>query len=233
VLLFITSVAACNIFQFNPDTETIEVDESKLAKKEPNYKNDYFSMYLAEGWEEGNIKKGSSFQNVTISFSHSQTKPRKGNMIFNIYVDYCNNSGTGEVTQQDLVDEFEKRIPTAKRITDYKISGITFSRFKQYDLDEKKYKYPIVHIGIIGDDDIALAVFESCTELIKAVFSYKFRFNAKIITNSFGEFHINTGQFPLFINVKEGPPIIRCHQNSQFSRFNDPFKSGKICCKNT
>ena len=159
MLLFVVSTSACNIFQFNQDTETVEVDENELLKKEPNYKNDYFSMYLAEGWEEGSIEKGSSLQNVTISFSHSQTKPRKGNMIFDIEVDYCNNSGTSKVTQQDLVDEFEKRIPFAKRITDYKISGITFSRFKPYDLDEKKYKYPIIHIGIIGDDKYWINVF--------------------------------------------------------------------------
>jgi len=160
-ILISASMVACTIFnitKLNPDTETIEVDQSKLERKEPNYENNFISMYLPDGWEEDSIEKESDPKRITISFSHAQSRPRKGNMFVDINVDYCNKVNGAELVQQDLIDEFIKKMPSAKRLSDYEIDGITFSRFKQYDLDEKKYKWPVIHVGIVGDDKYWISV---------------------------------------------------------------------------
>ena len=175
VVLLFASVSACRIFnimKLNPDTETIEVDQSKLERKEPNYDNGFIAMYLPDGWEQDNIEKESDPRRVTISFSHSQSRPRKGNMFIDIHVDYCNGVNGAELIQQDLVDEFKKRMPSAKRLPDCEIDGVTFSRFKQYDLDEKKYKWPIVHVGIVGDDKYWISVIFDALNRDKLVDDY-------------------------------------------------------------
>lgn len=175
ILLISPSMIACSIFnimKLNPDTETVEVDQSKLERKEPNYDNGFFRMYLPDGWEEDSIKKESDPQRVTIALSHAQSRPRKGDIVFLIDVDYCNKSNAGEVTQQNLIDEFIKKMPSAKRLSDYEIDGVTFSRFKPYDLDEKKNKWPIVHVGIVGDDKYWISVIFDMLNRDKLVDDY-------------------------------------------------------------
>ena len=173
ISVFTSACTYFNIMKLNPDTETIEVDQSKLERKEPNYDNGFVSMYLPDGWEEDSIvEKESDSRRIIISFSHAQSKPRKGEIAFLIDVDYCNKSNAGEVTQQDLIDEFIKKMPSAKGLSDCEIDGVIFSRFKLYNLDEKKNKWPIVHVGIVGDDKYWISVIFDMLNRDKLVDDY-------------------------------------------------------------